>query len=736
MNELFRLVGLVVIKNDEAKKGLDDTVSHAEKSQGKLGSVMKTIAKVGVAGATAVATAIGAVTKKAIANYAEYEQLVGGVETLFKDSSDQVLRYAQNAYKTAGLSANQYMQTVTSFTASLLQGLNGDTAKTAKVADMAITDMADNANKMGTSMEMIQNAYQGFSKQNYMMLDNLKLGYGGTKTEMERLLADAEKLTGIHYDISNLADVYEAIHVIQTELGITGTTAKEAQSTIQGSFLMMKASWENLMTGLADPTQNLDVLMGNVIDSVVAFLNNLIPRIAMTIPRVISGIGTLISTIGSALPSMLGQLVPVVIDGAKAVVNGFMNTMATIGDNLGTITGKISSFMSSMGNAIKANLPLVVDKALDVIQGFATSFANNLPTIVSSGIELLRNLVQGIMNSLPSLIAKVPTIINTFCGALNTMFPQLIMGGMKILMDIAVGLVRAIPSLIANIPQIILAIVNALTTFSWFKLGGKVVTGIKDGIKSGVTGIKEVGKSISKGIDDVISKGWDAIKTKTSSAWQSVKDFILKPLRDANTTVGSIVNKIKSIASSAWNSIKGTATSVWNSIKSAITNPIEKARSTVQGLINKIKGYFKFRWSLPKLKLPHVKISGKFSLVPPSAPKFGISWYKDGGIMTKPTMFGYNALTNMAHVGGEAGDEAIAPIDLLLEYVKTAVSEENRGLAESIERLIEMLALFLPQIVAGMNRDIVLDSGALVGQLGGQFDTELGRLNKLKGRGI
>ena len=209
------------------------------------------------------------VGKEALDSYADYEQLVGGVETLFKDSSGIVENYANNAYKTAGLSANDYMETVTSFSASLLQSLDGDTAKVAEVSNMAVTDMADNANKMGTDMSSIQNAYQGFAKQNYTMLDNLKLGYGGTKSEMERLLSDAQKISGVKYDISNLNDVYQAIHVVQGELGITGTTAKEASTTIQGSVSAMKSAWQNMLTGIADDNADFDGLINNLVDSIV-----------------------------------------------------------------------------------------------------------------------------------------------------------------------------------------------------------------------------------------------------------------------------------------------------------------------------------------------------------------------------------------------------------------------------------------------------------------------------------
>lgn len=267
----------------EAKETSGNTDKHFSKmgeAAKKAGAVMAKGLAVGLA---AAATGVVALTKAAIEGYAEYEQLIGGVETLFKDSAGVVEGYANNAYKSAGMSANAYMETITGFSASLLQSLGGDTAKAAEYGNQAVIDMSDNANKMGTSMESIQNAYQGFAKQNYTMLDNLKLGYGGTKEEMQRLLDDAEKISGIKYDISNFGDITQAIHTIQTELGITGTTAKEAASTISGSTAMMKASWDNLVVGIADDNADFDTLISNFVESASTAMGNLIPRIEIAL---------------------------------------------------------------------------------------------------------------------------------------------------------------------------------------------------------------------------------------------------------------------------------------------------------------------------------------------------------------------------------------------------------------------------------------------------------------------
>lgn len=358
MEELFRLIGKVVVENEDANKKIDETTDKAEKSESKFAAVgekiksgLATAAKAGavaIAGlATVAATGLGTLSVKAVQCYADYEQLVGGVETLFgaggqsideyaksigvsvdeasdkyqdlMTAQDAVMKHADEAYKTAGLSANAYMETVTSFSAALISSLDGDTVKAASVADKAIVDMADNANKMGSSMESIQNAYQGFAKQNYTMLDNLKLGYGGTKEEMQRLLDDAGKLANQKFDLSSYADIVEAIHVVQTNMGITGTTAKEAATTIQGSIGTMKAAWTNFLTGMADPDQDFDALLGNLVDSVVTVADNLIPRISALLPRLVTGLSQVAQSLAGYLPEIVQKLLPALISGVAAL---------------------------------------------------------------------------------------------------------------------------------------------------------------------------------------------------------------------------------------------------------------------------------------------------------------------------------------------------------------------------------------------------------------------------------
>lgn len=326
--------GKIIIDTSIDSSGAEkDIKSLTSKLGGIAGTAAKTLAKVSAVMVTATAGAIGVLTKLSVEQYAEYEQLTGGVETLFKNSSDKVMEYANNAYQSAGMSANEYMSTITGFEASLLQGLGGDTEKAAQIGNMAVTDMSDNANKMGTAIERIQDAYQGFAKQNYTMLDNLKLGYGGTKTEMERLLADAQKISGVKYDISNFNDVIEAIHVIQEQMGITGTTSLEAASTIEGSLNMTKSAWTNLLTGMADSNADFDVLVQNLVNSLGSLGENLLPRIKIAIEGIGELIRTLLPKVLDEIPEMMASLFPESMqEDIKTIFEGIVEAIKTTVD--------------------------------------------------------------------------------------------------------------------------------------------------------------------------------------------------------------------------------------------------------------------------------------------------------------------------------------------------------------------------------------------------------------------
>lgn len=364
MFNAFDLMAVLTLDSSQYDKGLDEAGENAKGLGSKIGGALKTVGKVSAGAIAAGGAAVGALTKSAVGAYADYEQLSGGVETLFKSSSDVVMKYAENAYKTAGLSANEYMETVTSFSASLLQSLNGDTAKAAETADLAITDMSDNANKMGTSMESIQNAYNGFAKQNFTMLDNLKLGYGGTKEEMERLLADAERLSGQKFDISSYADIVEAIHVVQTEMGITGTTAKEASETISGSLGMTKSAWSNLIAGLGNGNADLGRLVDDFVDSLDKLGDNVFP----IIEKVLDGIGKLldefIPKLAKRLPGLIQKIFPKLL---TAVTNLIKTLAKNLPQLIQTLLPPLLTALVEIGVEIVKNLPSILMSIFEAV---------------------------------------------------------------------------------------------------------------------------------------------------------------------------------------------------------------------------------------------------------------------------------------------------------------------------------------------------------------------------------
>ena len=460
---------------------LNKKSSNLNGTMSKVGSGLATVGKVTLGALAALGTGAVMIGKQALESYANYEQLVGGVDTLFKESSKTVQNYANNAYKTAGLSANKYMETVTSFSASLLQSLNGDTKKSAEYADQAIIDMSDNANKMGTSMEMIQNAYQGFAKQNYTMLDNLKLGYGGTKEEMQRLLEDAEKLTGKKYDISNFADVTQAIHAIQTEMGITGTTAKEASTTIEGSVNSMKSAWGNLLVGIADDNADFEQLISNFVDSVVTVGNNVIPRIK----TIIDGIGKLVTgLVKEFLPSLLKEIPDLIKSLLPSLIVAFQSLLESVISILPDLVNAFLDIIPQLVDAILGLLPMLIDAGLKIISSLIVGIGKALPQIVVSIIQVINQIVYTLVENIPTLIESaiqffmaivqaIPLliealsenlieIINTIVYGLIDALPQVLDGAITLLMAIVEAIPTIIDALVTNLPRIIQTVLEAV----------------------------------------------------------------------------------------------------------------------------------------------------------------------------------------------------------------------------------------------------------------------------------
>ena len=510
------------LNNDGFSKGLDK---------------MKSIAKTGFsavgAAAGVVATALTAAVGAGVKSYADLEQNIGGVETLFKESADKVIKNAEKAYQTAGVSANQYMEQVTSFSASLLQSLGGDTEKAADYADRAIVDMADNANKMGTSMEMIQNAYQGFAKQNYTMLDNLKLGYGGTKTEMERLISDAAKMTDIQKELNVTVDegdmsfgnIVNAISVMQKSMGIAGTTSQEAADTISGSFNAAKAAFDNFLNGSGDIDQFVNALM--------TALGNIGKAVGELAPSIMEGIGSLVEQLIPYIPEALNSLLPVLIESVVTIINSLAEALPAfltmIQENAQTFIDAALLIITTLVTALLQNLPQLIQTGIQVLLALIQGITQQLPTliplmvqvimdmvntlldnideIIEAGIQLLVALAEGLMNALPELIARLPEIIIKIVSKLIELAPQLLSAALRIILALAEGLIKYVPEMISRIPQILKSIVNAF------------ISGVKDFIDIG----KNLVKGLWQGISDTVSWVLDKIKGFGKSILNGIK---------------------------------------------------------------------------------------------------------------------------------------------------------------------------------------------------------------------
>lgn len=553
-------------KNTEALQNLGDESEEAgdkaEKSsegftvlKGVLANLATEAVHAVINGFKKMGSAIVNVGKQAIESYADYEQLVGGVETLFGAGGQSLEEYAKsvgksvkdaekeynnlmtaqnnmitnanNAYKTAGMSANEYMSNVTGFSASLISSLDGDTVKAAAAADRAMTDISDNANKMGTDMQTIVDTYQSLARGNFQMLDSLKLGYGGTKEEMQRMIADANAVKKANGEMANLsvdsfADITEAIHIIQDEMGITGTTAEEASSTIQGSIGMMKSSWQNLLTGMADETMNFDQLISNFIDSVQAVAKNLLPRITV----VLNGVVKLIEGLLPQIPPLLTEFLPELVKGVVNLINGLVAQLPAILDTildviplflneliatLPTIISACMTMISSTISALAEMLPTIVDAIIEVVPMLITSLIDSIPQLLQAAIQLLMAIVEAIPTIVTALTAALPDIINTIISVLINNLPMIINAAITLLMGIVQAIPQMLPTLISAIPQIISAIFNALTS------------------PSAISSIMEAGKSLIRGLWNGISNmaGWiaDKIRGFGSGVLNALKSF-------------------------------------------------------------------------------------------------------------------------------------------------------------------------------------------------------------------
>ena len=742
-------------------KNMNESMKDATNSATKMSSVMKGIGssaiKVGkglaVAGAAA-ATAVTALVSKSVGAFADYEQLTGGVETLFGAGGRSVEEYAQSvgksvsdiqgkydslmsaqnvvlenankAYMTAGMSANEYMDTVTGFSASLISSLGGDTNKAADYANSALVDMSDNANKMGTDMESIKNAYQGFAKQNYTMLDNLKLGYGGTQAEMKRLLSDAQKITGQKYDISSFADITQAIHAIQTQMDITGTTAKEASTTISGSWGSLKAAFENTLVSLTTGGKMFDQSLDALVDSAKTFGQNVIPAITGALSGVGSLIESLAPVIGETIPPLINDLAPTLANSAVSLISSLVNgltqnatqfseclsniiivAVAGISTVVPQLLDAASKIVSNLMQGLTNSMPQIVNGAVTLIEGLVNGLVNNIPLLIMGAVQLVASLANGLIANLPRIIDAGVNLITGIVSASYSMMPQIIQNGMQLVVNLAVGLVRAIPQLIVALPRITGAIVKGFKSVNWFDLGLQLIKSIWEGIKSIGSemwnGVKEKTSELWGGVKNVVSEklnniksAYDAhgggLKGATFAAIEGVKEYYRTgydainqltggKLGEVVNAVGEKMEVVKGKFSEAFGNVKNTVMTIFENIKNGITEKISAAVNKVKEIFGSIADKVSEVWGKIKgiIKAPKIVQKGTVSIAGVSTPipKLGLEWNAKGGIMTRPTAFGY--ANGKVQMGGEAGAEAILPLRTFWNNLSQYIAESNKG---------------------------------------------------------
>lgn len=758
--DIFSLVGKITInyadavnnieKVSKSAKGTAETLEDVDKKAGGAGNSVEdagqaaknadsgfttwkatlanlastAITKV-ISGCTQLAAKMADVTKSAVGHYAEYEQLVGGVETLFKDSSGKLIDYAKKAYKTAGMSSNKYMDTATSFAASLIQGLGGDTAKAVELTNLAITDMSDNANKMGTDIGSIQDAYQGFAKQNYTMLDNLKLGYGGTQSEMIRLINDSgvlgekiESLDNVTFD-----QMIEAIHKIQDNLGITGTTALEAGTTISGSWSSVQALFENILTKVGSklaPTvmgflQQLSDWMETVDwDAFATSVGDALQRVFDWIQKI--DFTTFFEKGMDGVENFLEKLGGLIEDVPK-IIQTFKDWSPLIaGVAAGFVTLKVAMAISSLISAVST--------AIGILTG-----VEETATVAQTGLNAAMdaNPAVFIISIIAGLVAALITLWNT-----NDGFREAVTAAWDSVKEAFSNLAESIGEKIESIKNFFGNLKDAASEkfsamkevvsekFSQIKgTMGTIMQAAKDTVSEKLQnmktaysehggGINGIAAAAMEGVKGYYSAGYTFIDNLTGGKLSAVADKFKSKMSEAKQAVLNKISEIKNSFSSGLGNAYSIVTNILGNIKNKFSSILEGAKNIVSNAINRIKSFFNFSWSLPKLKLPHISISGSFSLTPPSVPHFGIKWYKkamdDGMIMNQPTIFGYNAKSNQFLAGGEAGSETVVGTQSLMDMINSAVQDSDNDLESA-----EVLKMIYAWMKNGGLRELMID---------------------------
>lgn len=744
--ELFKLFGTIAIQNADANEAIDDTTDKASQSENKISSAFKKIGTV-VAGAFAVDKikdfGLFCIDAASDANAAtsQFSQVFGDMES-------QASKSLQTIADNTGIAENRMKGSYTQI-AAFAKTTGLDTSSALSLADRAMVAVADSAAFYDRSLEETTESLQSFLKGNYE--NDAALGL--SCTEITRNEA-ANRLYGKSFqDLSESQKQLTLLQMVEDANKLSGAMgqASRESDTWTNQTGNLKQVWKDFQSILGS---NILPLAVDVVKRAADFVQDLSDKIKNS-SSIFEGFSSIISDIVAKIQAKIPEFV--------------------------ALAGKM---MTEFGESIKSNLPTVVTKALDMIEGFVDTIAQNLPTLIQSGVEMLKNIAQGIGDAIPTLIERVPAIVSKIANLINDNAPTILAAGVDIIVTLGKGLINAIPTLIENIPQIIQAIWDAFCAFNWINLGKQLISGIKSGVTNAASSLKDAVHNIFNGIKDKVSNLSTAAKNVATNIWNSLKSGVSNIVSGLKTFIGNIWNSIKSNTSNVFNGIKSIASTIWNSIKSVISGVVdgikskvsnvingvkstistglnaakntvsnvlnsiknkfssifESAKSIVSGAINKIKGFFNFSWSLPKIKLPHFSISGKFSLNPPSIPHFSVSWYKkamdEPYMFTKPTLFDVNPATGTAKGAGEAGDEVMIGKDTMLNMIRQAASLETgeivKALYDLFYKLFDILGQYFPEFA---NMKVVLESGALVGEIAPAMDEELGKILGHKGRG-
>lgn len=703
---VFDLVAKISLDSSDYEKGLDDASEKTSSFGQKVGKVAGTVGKVAVGAVGVGAAAVTGLVKSSVSAYSEYEQLVGGIDTLYEDLSDDIMKYADNAYKTAGMSANEYMDTAISFAASLnnsLQESDGNIARSADLTNQIITDMSDNVNKMGTSMESIQNAYKGFSRGNFTMLDNLSLGFSGTKEGMEELLKKAEEISGIKYDISSFADITEAIHVVQTEMGITGTTAKEADKTIQGSVNSMKGAWQNLVTGLGDSNADMDTLIGNFVDSLMTVGENIIPVIEKALNGVATLIDKLLPKLLEKLPSLVESILPKLLNASINVVTTIFNQLPNlissqlpiilqalmdiintlIPEIPGMIDTLLKAFIDAIGQ-IAEMIPELIPKIIDLMLGIVDVLLDNIDLIIDAAIKIALGLADGLVEAIPKIVQKIPEIIVKIVEALIKETPAILEGGLRLFAALGEALISAIGEIIMMVPELIDQLLSLFTELApdiaeffsdaWelikgiWEIATEWFSGVWQGIVGVFSGVGEWFSGIFQGAWDGIQNIWSAVTEFFSGIWSGitgifsgVASWFSGIFSSAYSAVTGIWDSITGFFSGVWNTIVGifkdAGVAVGDAISGAVKGAVNAVLSGATGIINGFISAINLAISVINA-IPGVKISKLQKLSAPALEE-GIGLAQKG----------------KQYLLEGKGNEAVVPIDKDLKWTNKVAGD-------------------------------------------------------------